>query len=318
MAKQDYLKWSIGQTKLTGSFKTRYNHLKEAERFVETLRELKYGVAKWDNISNKHVAAVVNRWQSDGLTDKTIKEYLSGVRAIARSYGNDHISPSNSDFGIEKISVTRHGDQSITNEQYNQTREKLIERTNIDDRANLLLMQLDAMRYLGLRTEEARKLDAVHSKRDISPSGIEYIRIDAGTKGGKERWVPLISDEAKEVIKRIETYQKNNKTKTLLPKEMKERQWVSYMYRAGREVGLTHFHGLRHAWAQDYFYLEAGFSAPIKFANKAEFEQEARLISEKWGERYEERYESACRQIEKALGHEPDRSDIRGTYIGRL
>ncbi len=38
-----------------GSSKTRHNHVKEARRFVNTIRELGYGVQRWKNISNKHV-----------------------------------------------------------------------------------------------------------------------------------------------------------------------------------------------------------------------------------------------------------------------
>ena len=66
-----------------GSEKTRYNHLQEATRFVSELREQGYGVKQWDNLSNKHIAAVVSAWQERELSTATIKEYMSGVRAVA-------------------------------------------------------------------------------------------------------------------------------------------------------------------------------------------------------------------------------------------
>ena len=70
-----------------GSAKTRHNHIKEARRFVNTIRGLGYGVKRWKNISNKHVHQAVNKWKDEGLQVATIKEYLSGVRYICKVYG---------------------------------------------------------------------------------------------------------------------------------------------------------------------------------------------------------------------------------------
>jgi site-specific recombinase XerC len=71
-----------------GSAKTQHNHIQEAKRFTETLRRLGYGVRQWKNISNKHVGAVVCEWKKAGLATGTIKEYLSGVRAVTRFFKN--------------------------------------------------------------------------------------------------------------------------------------------------------------------------------------------------------------------------------------
>jgi len=60
-----------------------------------------YGVQKWANISNKHIGAAVDQWRTEGLAVSTIKEYLSGVRLIARHFGNDRIAPDNRAFNLE-------------------------------------------------------------------------------------------------------------------------------------------------------------------------------------------------------------------------
>ena len=50
-----------------GSAKTRHNHIKEARRFVETIRVLGYGVKRWKNVTNKHVGEAVDKWKDEGL-----------------------------------------------------------------------------------------------------------------------------------------------------------------------------------------------------------------------------------------------------------
>jgi hypothetical protein len=44
-----------------GSAKTQHNHIQEAKRFTETLRELGYGVRQWKNITNKHVGGLLQK-----------------------------------------------------------------------------------------------------------------------------------------------------------------------------------------------------------------------------------------------------------------
>ncbi|MGD9361553.1 MAG: phage integrase N-terminal domain-containing protein, partial [Desulfobacterales bacterium] len=75
-----------------GSAKTRHNHIKEARRFVKTVRKLGYGVQRWKNITNKHVQQAVDKWKEEGLQTATIKEYLSGVRTVCQLYGNNRIA----------------------------------------------------------------------------------------------------------------------------------------------------------------------------------------------------------------------------------
>jgi site-specific recombinase XerC len=98
--------------------KTRYNHLKEVERFVKKLREVGYGVKKWTNVNNKHVESVVTHWQEKGLSPKTIKEYLSGVRVVAGFFGNTSISGENARFGIPEIKYITNADKSPPKEHY--------------------------------------------------------------------------------------------------------------------------------------------------------------------------------------------------------
>jgi integrase len=314
--KRDPLLVGLSRIRLTGSFKTQYNHKVEARRFVEQLRKNGFGVKKWKNITNKHVAAVVKAWKEQGLSDKTIKEYLAGVRAVAEAYGNDRISKDNSSFGLEKgTSTPKSIDKSANEEIYQKAVEKLSSSKDINQQR--LAVQLQYMRELGLRHEEARKLNALHAERQTSPEGQQYIRITDGTKGGKERWVPINEKAAKALEKGAELQRKYG-TKNLMDPKMTERQWERFAYRTVRKLGFGRssgctFHSLRHSFAQELFKEKAGFDPPIKFDSFDDFVEEAKSIV---GDEWKDRYQVACRAVESALGHGHDREDIRGTYIG--
>ncbi len=97
---KDSLMRAATRTRYPGSSKTRVAHLKEVNQFVKELRNQGLGVKKWDNVTNKHVGAVVKSWQDRGLAAKTIKEYLSGVRATAVAYGNNSSDMSSSPLTV--------------------------------------------------------------------------------------------------------------------------------------------------------------------------------------------------------------------------
>ncbi len=139
-----------------GSAKTRHNHIKEARRFVNTIRDLGYGVQRWKNISNKHVHEAVIKWQQEDLQVATIKEYLSGVRYVCRIYGNDRIAPDNARFGVEKRVMVDNRDKALPQEVFDRVVTDLKNSDSRDD--HRIAAQLQLERYLGLRVEESCKL----------------------------------------------------------------------------------------------------------------------------------------------------------------
>jgi len=195
---------------------------------------------------------------------------------------------------------------------------KQLEAGNLDEKC--LAVQLEYMRHLGLRAEEARKLDALHCIREVSPEGQIYIHIVDGTKGGKKRWVP-VSERAEQALERGAALQQVRGTLNLMnPKIKYEKTWTYFQYRAARAAGLAKsngftFHSARHMFAQELFQGVAGFDPPVKFVDNREFiHNAARVVGNEW----RQRYETACRVVEKALGHGTGRADIRATYIGRI
>jgi site-specific recombinase XerC len=294
-----------------GSAKTRHNHIKEARRFVNTIRGLGYGVKRWKNISNKHVHQAVNKWKDEGLQVATIKEYLSGVRYICKVYGNNNIATENSQFGIGNRVMVDNRDKSLPKEVFERVVIELKKSENKDDQRIAAQLQLE--RYLGLRTEESCKFNGNKAILDDGRVFIQY-----GTKGGRERIINQVTEKGIEAIK----YAKELSGKdNLIPDKYSEKQWVQKYYRVIRGKGISKkecgasSHGCRHAYAQDRYEEITGFKAPCKFESKEKYRKNAiRIAGEGW-----RKLNQDARQIIKAeLGHGPGRDDVVSQYLGAI
>jgi len=292
-----------------GSAKTRHNHIQEAKRFTETLRHLGYGVKQWKNLSNKHVGAVVNEWKNAGLATGTIKEYVSGVRAVARLFNNHRIAEKNSAFGIENRVYVSNRDKSVPQAVYERVVATL--KGSIDINDHRVAAQLQLQRELGLRKEESFKLQPTHA---VMRDGRVFIQ--HGTKGGRERIIHDPSQGAKEAIAYAKSVLSGKNT---IPNNMTERQWEWHFYKTLRFHGISQeacgasSHGLRHAYAQARYEQITGFEPRCRFDSYESFRANAeRTAGEDWSKADED-----ARQIIKAeLGHGPDRDDVMAQYLG--
>ncbi len=290
-----------------GSYKTRYNHTREVRRFVQTLRQTGFGVQKWQNLTNKHVAAVVDQWRSEKLSVSTIKEYLSGVRVVARYFDNDRIASDNRSFGLENRVYVTNQDRSVPQAAYERAVAALKSSDSIND--NRVAAQLMLQKSLGLRKEESFKFDA---RRSVLQDG--RILVSAGTKGGRERIVHHVSSEARSAIAYTKTVMSGNNT---MATGVSERQWNTLFYRTIREHGISKKqggasgHGLRHGYAQERYHQIAGFAAPVKFTCVEAFRENAEKSA---GEDWRTLDREARSIIKGELGHH--REDVVAVYVG--
>lgn len=292
-----------------GSFKTRYNHIREAQRFIGTLRATGFGVQRWEKITNKHVAAVVNAWRSENLKVATIKEYLSGVRRIASHFGNNRIARENSAFGLENRIYVTNRDKSMSNQAYEWAVAKL--RKSSDENHHRIAVQLMIQRTLGLRKEESFKFNP---HRSVLSSGT--VLVAAGTKGGRERMISTISEQATNAIEHAKSFSSGGNT---MAPGFTERQWNSLFYRTLRDFGISKVssnasaHGLRHAYAQERYRDLTGYDPPVKFASRKNFMENAEKIA---GSNFEILDREARAVLKAELGHGQDRDDVVSNYLG--
>lgn len=303
---KDSLMRAATRTRYPGSSKTRVAHLREVNQFVRELRNHGFGVKKWDNVTSKHVGAVVKSWQDRGLATKTIKEYLSGVRATAEAYGNNSIHKDNSAFNLENIQYVQNIDRSMPDEKYKSIVEKL---KAGDNHENRLAAQLGLCRHLGLRHEEARKFNP---SRDVLPDG--RVHVAAGTKGGKERILSEISPEGRNVIEYARSVAG---TGSMIPPDMRDRQWEKEGYKiletAGADVKNEKFHSVRHAYAQLRYEQLTGFQCRVRSESKEAFE---RAAIEARGEDWKDYDKSARGIIKVEMGHGLGRDSTVAQYLG--
>lgn len=307
----DSLLYAIGRARMQGSAKTRYQHRAEAARFVRDLRAAGHGVQSWRSISNKHVAAVVEIWVAKGLTNATMKEYLSGVRAVARAYGNGNLRETN-DFRAADGSLLVGPRLSIDNRNravpeavYVAALAKL--RSGTEDERRLAV-HVALMRTGGLRHEESRKLNP---RRCLLADGRVFL--SDGTKGGRERMIFAPSPAFLSAIndaRRIVSRHGN-----LMPDGTTERAWEKMAYAMACAAGISiaacgaSLHGLRHAYAQERYVGITGFRCASAGGTLAEATEIA-------GTAWRQLDSDARLLIKSELGHGPDRDDVVARYLG--
>jgi integrase len=314
MPKQDPLITGAMNARLQGSAKTVMQHKDEAQRFVSELRELGYGVQRWENVSNKHVAEVAEAWVDRGLAAATVKEYLSGVRAVANAYGNEQIRERN-DFKNDAGEVIVPARVYVTNEDKavpQDVYERAVERLGsgeFGEDGQRLAAQMGLMRELGLRHEEARKFvpDDV-----IQADG--RLHIHRGCKGGRERMMPEPTERQQAAIDAIRPWM-SERWHNSMPDGMREKTWEDRAYSLATAVGVTKeacgasFHGLRHAYAMERYESLTGFRSPSVGGSV----EEAKGIA---GDGWKKLDQDARNLLKAEMGHGPDRDTIVSTYIG--
>lgn len=305
--KKKKLIYDASRANLTGSKKTQFNQKKEAIRFAKILYQNDFGVQLWKNVSNKHVSFVIEHWKNNNLAISTIKEYLVGVRAVARAYGNTKIHVENIQFGLPSRRCVTNKNNAMPDAVYQRLRESL---WNGDERMRRLGAQIDVMRELGLRHEEARKMNPANSLLDDG-----RIYISAGTKGGRDRVLNFATERQREAVRALAPF--IGSYGNSMPDNMKERTWEHYAYSVLRGLGITKklcgasLHGLRHAYAHQRYYELMGVEAPCCFESLQDFRAQA-LAGHGTG--WREKHRQVANIITRELGH--NRLSVTAIYLG--
>lgn len=310
MNTKDPLIRGIGQVKCGGgSSKTKNNHYKEATIFVQDLRGAGFGVKHWKNVNNKHVTEVINVWLARDLSASTIKEYLSGVRSIARAWGNTKIAKDNKSLGIPNRTYVTNENKSIDQATYERVTTALAHGSKDEQR---LAAQIVLARELGLRHEESRKFCA---SRDILTDGRIYIQ--GGTKGGRDR---IIHSPSERMLAAAQYAQDvAGKDRNLIPSFRSEKQWENHCYYLLAQHGITKdkagnsMHGFRHGYAHERYQQITGFPTRCLFNSLQEFIKTAQAAA---GDKWRQLDQDARAILKAELGHGPDRNDVVSQYLG--
>lgn len=206
----------------------------------------------------------------------------------------ESVSPTR-DCGIAERSTAREeAPGALDREAYARAVAEV--REQLGDRAAAVV---ELARELGLRSKEASLIDARAAYAEASASG--YVTISEGTKGGREREVPITSERQLEALSKAAEAQGDSRS--LIPSEMSWREWREGELRDAREIVQAYtgggLHDLRSAYACERYEQLTGHAAPVAGGEIAdrEVDREAR------------------EQIAEELGH--GRTDVVAEYVGR-
>jgi integrase len=197
------------------------------------------------------------------------------------------VARSNEHYGIpDRRFITNESKaKMVTSEQLEKVRDEHVR------------MSLELQQAFGLRREEAMKFQPSFADRG------DHLMLKASwTKGGKERIIPIRTEEQREVLNRARRLAGLG---SLIPSSRNYAQQLRVYEGNTLRAGLTRMHGLRHAYAQHRYEELTGWPCPAAGGPVAkdltpeqrERDQEARLI------------------ISHELGHE--REAVVGAYLGR-
>lgn len=157
---------------------------------------------------------------------------------------------------------------------------------------------VELARELGLRTKEASLLDASRAFKEAHKTGA--VTILKGTKGGRQREVPIVALAQLKALQRASIAQGN--TRAIMPPDQNWKQWRENDLRDARETlqkhGIDRIHDLRAAYACDRYSQLTGAAAPVNGGQILDRSAD----------------ESAREVISKELGH--GRIDVVASYIG--
>jgi len=271
-----------------GSYATQAKRERMLTLMANQLHELGYRGMSARSLKPKHIEALLGQWREQELTIGTIKNRMASIRWWANKVDKRNVvARSNEHYGIpDRRFVTNESKaKTVAGEQLEKVRDEHVR------------MSLELQQAFGLRREEAMKI-----RPCIADQGDNLFLQCSWTKGGRERIVPIRTEQQREVLDRAHRLAGRG---SLIPSN---RNYVKQMrvYEGNtRRVGLHHMHGLRHAYAQNRYEELAGWACPAAGGPVArELTPEQR-----------ERDHQTRLIISRELGHH--RAAVVGAYLGK-
>jgi integrase len=269
------------------SFATKSERFKTVRLVDKQLVELGYRGLELKALKPKHIEALLQKWQADGLSPGTVKNRMTHVRWLAEKINKKGIVPtSNAVLGVEnRVYVTgENKGKTISEKQLN----------SITDQH--LKMSLKLQAAFGLRREEAMKIQP--GKADHG----DHLILDASwCKGGRDRTIPVLNEAQRELLEEAKVLARG---RSLIPVQ---RTYVEQMKRYENtciKIGLERAHGLRHNYAhQRYVELTGVQCAAVSGISVRDLSAELQAADK-----------NARAIITRELGH--GRLQVTAVYLG--
>ena len=271
-----------------GSYSAQMNRHRILQQIASTLTGMGFFQMTAKSLKPKHVEALMKSYLEAGLSTGTIKNRLAALRWWAEKIDKKNvIAKDNAVYGIgsrefvTNVSKARELDQEKLNEIS----------------CPYVKMSLKLQKAFGLRRQEAIKFIPSYADQG------DTIKLKPSwTKGGKERVIPVQSNEQRECLNQARSLAGMG---SLIPTHLSYIQQLKIYEREIAQVGLSKLHGLRHRYAQLRYKALTGRPAPnCGGKRQRELNQDERIKDQ-----------TARLTISKELGHE--RAQIVAVYAGR-
>lgn len=255
------------------------------------------GVKKMENVTQELVKEygqeLAEKVKNGEMSASTAQNYVSAVNSVMNIATNNEwksVSPTK-DCSIDQRSHVREDapgalDRDAVGRAVDAVR---------GERAGSVV---ELCRELGLRSKEASLLDARAALASASARGV--VTVDAGTKGGREREVPITSPTQVQALERAAEAQGGDRS--MVPEGQSWASWREGELRDAREVVQKHtgggLHDLRAAYACERYQALTGHAAPCAGGEISDRDRDA----------------AARLAVAEELGH--GRSDVVAEYLG--
>lgn len=248
-----------------------------------------------------HLHARLQRQEISPATAQNALSAVNRVLEIARGDRMVRLDPVR-EAGLPTRTGIATSDRALPLSQHDNAVMALPERL-----AAILALQ----RELGLRFEEAAKLDAV---RALAQAQHGTVLIEAGTKGGLARVIP-ITRQLVQKFALLNATMIQGADRSMIPGQQSYRAFRAESYAVLR-AACIHSHGERHAYAQARYAALVGAPCPVATGVSHGVEHH-RFLSAQLGisvTAARERDQQARKKVAAELGH--GRIDVTNAYLG--
>src|SRR6266498_2748468 len=229
-----------------GSYATQADREHILDLIADQLHEMGFRHMNAHSLKPKHVEKLVERWLAEELSPGTIKNRMSALRWWAEKIGKENIiARTNAVYGT------------------NISKAKELDMDKLEQIPDLFIhMSLCFQALFGLRREESIKIIPAWADR-----GDRLVLKDSWTKGGREREIPIRTEEQRELIEQAKVLAKGKSL--VAPYYKTYRDYLKYFRYKCERVGIHSFHGHRHFYAQLRYKELTGRECPARGGTKS-------------------------------------------------
>lgn len=226
------------------------------------LRGLGFKLPDVGYFKERHMRALGLLWETKGLSAATIQNRISVFRVFAEWIGKKGMIRTTDCYVKNKEHVTRHlvAQRDKTWSGQKQALDEKLVRIVKQDR--YVAIQLELQRAFGLRMKEAALLRPHMADRG------NYLAVNWGTKGGRDRIIDIKTDYQRDVLCRAKCLTET-KNSSMVPLHCSFKTWRNHYYYICQKAGISRKdgivgHGLRHERLNEVYCEITGEKSPIK------------------------------------------------------